>query len=447
MNIRRYVWTFYLLAVVVPRAFVFADGEDEEASGSDSFFQAAGDFISGLVCAIPIVNLLCPPPGTQFVVPGKAITPPFTSSGLFGAAIALSEDGNTGIIGCERVGSTSSKFGNVYAFVKQGDTFVLEQELIPANPVTSRGGNNDYGSRVAISNNIALVSDLGATPATVYTFARGGGSGWTEGTAFAKSNTDRFGEGIGIDGDTAVVSDPESGAVYVYRLNRSSAWVEEATLTPAEAVADTEFGQYVAISGDTVIASKSSLADTNGAHVFTRTGTAWAESDFLPVPVNFFRSLTSFDLQGNTALIGAFDADTNAGGVYEFTFDGTSWDENPASPAMLANDLGEGALQTFGIPVSLSGNVAVVGQRLDSSGLDALAGAAYVFVRTGTTWTQTQKLFAAVTGLQSDRQFGADFASAIAISGNTVLVGSAYYDLEDSEDVGRLYYYDLTGYI
>ena len=246
-----------------------------------------------------------------------------------------------------------------------------------------------------------------------------------------------------------MVSDPDSGAVYVYRLDGSNAWVEEATLTPAGAFADTEFGQYVAISGDTVIASKSSLADTNGAHVFTRTGTAWTESsDFLPVPVNFFRSLTSFDLQANTALIGAFDADTNAGGVYEFTFDGTAWNENPASPAMLANDLGEGALQTFGIPVSLSGNVAVVGQRLDSSGLSALAGAAYVFVRTGTTWTQTQKLFAAVAGLQLDRQLGADFAAAIAISGNTVLIGSPYYDDDgDDEDVGRLYYYDLTGYI
>ena len=50
------------------------------------------------------------------------------------------------------------------------------------------------------------------------------------------------------------------------------------------------------------------------------------------------------------------------------------------------------ASDTFGYSVAISGNTAVVGSYLDDIGDNANQGSAYVFVRSGTTWTQQQKL-------------------------------------------------------
>jgi hypothetical protein len=71
----------------------------------------------------------------------------------------------------------------------------------------------------------------------------------------------------------------------------------------------------------------------------------------------------------------------------------------------------------FGYSVSISGDVAVIGAPFDDgAGVDS--GAAYVFVRDGDTWTESQKLNA------SDSAAGDTFASSVSISGDTLVVGA-----------------------
>jgi len=69
----------------------------------------------------------------------------------------------------------------------------------------------------------------------------------------------------------------------------------------------------------------------------------------------------------------------------------------------------------FGYSVAASGNTVVVGAHNDAGG----NGAAYVYVRNGSSWTQQQELTA------SDGASGDQFGYTVAISGNTVLVGAA----------------------
>ncbi|MGI9106290.1 MAG: Calx-beta domain-containing protein [Pyrinomonadaceae bacterium] len=77
-----------------------------------------------------------------------------------------------------------------------------------------------------------------------------------------------------------------------------------------------------------------------------------------------------------------------------------------------------GADDEFGHAIAISGNTAVVGAPFHNVGTIRDAGAAYVFVRTGETWSLQQKLVA------FDANSGNEFGTSVAISGDTVVVGA-----------------------
>jgi hypothetical protein len=113
-------------------------------------------------------------------------------------------------------------------------------------------------------------------------------------------------------------------------------------------------------------------------------------------------------VQGDTAVVGVPNAN-RIGEVLVFARSGTAW----AQQAMLAP--ADGATgDAFGAAVSLNGNTLVVGapQRAGA------AGTAYVFFRSGTTWTQQAELTAADAGPS------AQFAYSVVVTGNTAFLGA-----------------------
>lgn len=81
---------------------------------------------------------------------------------------------------------------------------------------------------------------------------------------------------------------------------------------------------------------------------------------------------------------------------------------------LLAND---GAVaDKFGQSVAISGDTIVVGAFQDDTGF-ADGGSAYVFVRSGTTWTFQQKLTPALMAANDE------FGNAVGITGNSIVVG------------------------
>ena len=137
---------------------------------------------------------------------------------------------------------------------------------------------------------------------------------------------------------------------------------------------------------------------------------------------------------GNTAIVGARYGDT-VGAAYIFTRSGTSWSEQAKIQASDKENY-----DYFGGSVSLSadGNTAIVG----AYGEDALKGAAYTFTRSGTSWSQQAKIQA------SDRQQGDWFGWSIAISGDgtTAIVGARYEDTVGAMDAGAAYIFERTSY-
>jgi hypothetical protein len=242
---------------------------------------------------------------------------------------------------------------------------------------------------------------------------------------------DNFGYSVAVSGDTAVIGayaedtgGSTAGAAYVFTRS-SGAWVEQAKLMASDAVYGDYFGYSVAVSGDTAVIG-AQFEDTGGstagaAYVFTRTGGAWTQQAKLMASDaqanDYFGA--SVSVSGDTAVIGARLEDTGgsgAGAAYVFTRTGGSWTQQAK---LMASDAQES--DQFGASVSVSGDTAVIGAYAEDTGGSG-AGAAYVFTRTGGSWTQQAKLMA------SDAQESDQFGYSVSVSGDTAVIGARLED-------------------
>jgi hypothetical protein len=129
---------------------------------------------------------------------------------------------------------------------------------------------------------------------------------------------------------------------------------------------------------------------------------------------------TAVALDGDTALVGApshtVGSHTEQGAAYVFTLSGTTWTWRAT---LTASD--GAAIDDFGAAVALSGDTALVGAPFHKVGSNTYQGAAYVFTRSGTSWSQQGGDLTASDGAAGDQ-----FGDSVALSGDTALVGVPY---------------------
>jgi len=215
------------------------------------------------------------------------------------------------------------------------------------------------------------------------------------------------------------------------------------------------FGRSLSLSGGTLVVGSwgedSAAAGVNGnqldnsalqagaAYVYVHVGEYWYFQAYLKASNteagdSFGESVS---VSGDTIVVGAPGKDGGAGAVYVFVRSGPSWSQQALLAASNA-----GAGDAFGRSVSVSGDTVVVGAPGEASSASGVngnegddsapqAGAAYVFVRSGSTWSQQAYLKASNTAAapSPDDQFGA----SVAVSGDTVIVGAPH---EDSSATG-----------
>jgi len=256
---------------------------------------------------------------------------------------------------------------------------------------------------------------------------------------------DLFGYSVAISGDTGVVGAPShdlpglpsAGAAYVF-IRSGSTWSLQQKLTASDAVASQSYGTSVSIAGNTIIVGAHGNASMGAAYVYTRSGTLWSQQQKLTASdgVAGDRFGYSVAIHSDTAVIGSVLDDTpggtDAGSAYVFTRSGTVWSQQQK---LLASD--GGASDEFGT-VAIDGETVVVGGR-NNNGTSSDVGAAYVFTRSGTVWSQQQKLTAA-DALAGDR-----LGSAVAISGNTIAAASDANDNANGTDAGAAYVFTRSG--
>ncbi len=214
-------------------------------------------------------------------------------------------------------------------------------------------------------------------------------------------------------------------------------WVEQQKLLASNGAASAYFGISVSLDGDTALVGAyrgAGLSEgTGSAYVFVPVGGVFSEQQKLLASDGAADDHFGFvSLDGDTALVGApgpIATDNHCGAVYVFVRNGGVWTEQQK---LTASDAAP--VHQFGAPVFLDGDTAFVGDTgHDDNGY--ASGSAHVFVRSGTVWTEQQKLLAS-DGAPWDG-FG-----LVAADGNTALVG-AYRDGDLGMNSGSVYVFVL----
>jgi hypothetical protein len=364
----------------------------------------------------------------------------------FGKSVSISGDGNTAIVGAQKEDTGNTDVGAAYIFTRSGSTWT-EQAKIQAS---DKEAYDYFGDSVSISSdgNTAVVGangeDTGGTNAgAAYIFTRSG-STWTQQAKIQSSDieaSDTFGPSVSLsdDGNTVIVGAwqedtgaSNAGAAYIFTRSGST-WTQQAKIQASDPQVADYFGYSVSISGDgntaVVGAHYEDTGTTNAgsAYIFTRSGTTWSQEAMIQASDigggDQFGKSVSISSDSNTAIVGAQNEDTgasNAGAAYIFTRSGSTWTQQAK---IQASD--KEASDYFGENVSISGdgNTVIAGARFEDTGASD-AGAAYIFTRSGSTWTQQAKIQS--SDIEATDYFG--YSVSISGDGNTVIAGSHYED-------------------
>jgi len=388
----------------------------------------------------------------------------------------LEASASTGVNG-DQTSTSATAAGAAYVFVRSGESWV-QQAYLKASDTTK---GDWFGFSVAIDGDTLVVGAreatriIGANNATLryagvaYVFNRSGET-WSQQAYLKASNMDvgdRFGESVAVSGNTVVVGAPfeggddsgnfdDAGAAYVFTRSDTT-WTEQAMLKASNTEEGDKFGSAVTIAGDTLMVgamgedSRATGIDGNqddntarsagAAYVFVRSGDSWSQQAYLKSSDmdsddEFGRFL---DISGETLVVGARgenssatgvdgdDADdsfNSAGAAYIFVRSGDTWSQQAY---LKASNTAPGA--RFGSSVSVSGDIVVVGSNEEDSNATGVngdqnntlaidSGAAYVFARDGTNWSERAYLKA------SNTTAGDEFGWSVGISGDTLVVGA-----------------------
>jgi FG-GAP repeat len=207
----------------------------------------------------------------------------------------------------------------------------------------------------------------------------------------------------------------------------STASATQAKLLPRDASAPNVFGASIAVSGATALVGATTANGgpgngTGAAYVFVKGPTGrWTQQAKLRAADGAPRDNFGFSvaLDGDTAVIGApnrgsFPGDPfgEVGAAYVYQRSGTKWSQQAELTAQCSTCGRTGDF--FGFSVAVSGGTALAG----AVGVNTNAGAVFEYVRSGATWSQTAKLAG------SNSRPGDGFGWDVALSGRTALIGA-----------------------
>jgi hypothetical protein len=407
---------------------------------------------SELLLRVAVAGASYPIRVDPFVQQGKLTAADGAEFDALGTSVAIS--GETIVVGAPSatVGSNPGQ-GAAYVFVKPRSGWANATQTAKLTAADGAASDN-FGSSVAISGNTIVA---GAHDATVggnldqgaaYVFVKPR-SGWADATQTAKltaadgTTFDLLGASVAISGDTVVAGAPNAtvggnagqGAAYVFVKPRSG-WADAtqtAKLTASGGGPEDALGSSVAINGDTIVAGAPSppvaLNPGLGAvYVFVKPRAGWADAtDTVRLTASDIVLGESFGfsvaISGGTVVAGAPDATVGGnleqGAAYVFVKPRSGWANATQTAKLTASD--GASVNLLGLSVAISGDAVVAGADLATVAANASQGAAYLFVKPGSGWTdatQTAKLTAS-DGASPDR-----FGTSVAIFGGTVVAGA-----------------------
>ncbi len=365
----------------------------------------------------------------------------------FGFDVAI--DGDLAVVGAwrEDVG-LDADVGAVYVFIRSGSTWALDKRFGPSSI-----GGQQCGWSVAISGNRIVYGcpGDGGDKGTAFYFQRNGPNNYSGASVIPQTvkTGDRFGSSVAISGNNVAVGAPgldinaslqNTGAVHFFKVNSdgtvSSLGYGQGFDSNAQA------GTAVAIDGDIVAvgapgvgAGSVDIWGKNSLGSIQVTGLLQASDGV--AGDQFGQSVA---ISGTTVVVGApsnRDRGANAGAAYVFVGDQSGFNWNQQQKLLGSDAYTDGDF--FGAAhIAIQGNTIVVGAYgwEPTNNINDENGKAYIFMRSGTVWTQQ----AALVG---DNHIGDNFGVGMGISGNTVIIGARVATAVGTARAGAAYAYRL----
>lgn len=313
-----------------------------------------------------------------------------TTNTLMATSLAISSDGNTAAIGGPGDGSGK---GAVWVYVRNGTSWSLQSKLVG----TGASGASRQGTAVAVS----------------------------------------------ADGSTIVSGGPgdngNKGAAWVFVRN-AAIWSQQGNkLVGTRATGPALQGTAVGLSGDGNTLAVGGVADDNYAGAvwtFERFDNQWAQVGDKLIGSGASgkaRQGASVCLNADGSIIawGGYQDNNRLGAVWTNTRNGCTW--NQQGGKLVGTGGSAQAWQGVAVSLSADGNTILSGGSTDNS----LTGAAWIFRYVSGTWTQQARL----TGTQPAGSSRQGSSVSLSADGNSVLVGG----LGDDSNKGAMWVFVKTG--
>lgn len=343
-----------------------------------------------------------------------------------------------------------------------------EEAMLSAS---DKAAEDYFGSVIAIDDTgiRVIVGSYGADPSGInyggkaYIFTRTG-STWSQ-EAILTANTvvaaEYFGFAVAITGagDRVIIgargataTAPYSGAVYVF-IRSGTTWTQESRFGGANGSANDQFGYSVAVdsNGDRIAigapsANPGSIQDAGAVYIFRRNVSTWIQEAYLsPSEINsgiaFGQSTIDITSDGTRMIAGA--PYLTAGGIsgngraYVFVRSGTTWSQEQ----IIANSDAPATYDNYGSNVAISGDGTrlVIGCLGKEYGGYTDAGACYVYSRSGSSWSFERKILSSTINSYSN------FGGAIAINNNGSRIAIGETTIQPGTKKGAVHTYVRSG--
>jgi hypothetical protein len=370
----------------------------------------------------------------------------------FGSAIDIS--GDTMVVAAWFEGAGGASRGAAYVLARDGDNWKQQTQLKPSDAAdydyfgTSTDLDGDTLVIGAIHEGLYEANTGPSRLGAAYVYTRTSGS-WSFSQRLAgtpQDQSDLFGAGVALAGDTLVVGAPwestgqaHSGAVYVYQ-RKGAMWSEVQKIKSSKPAANARFGWSVALDADRLVIGAPDDPPPNmrtgSAEVFVRRAGTWTLSQFLQpqtlgAAANFGYAVS---VRGDHVAIGAprtasfpgSPTPTEPGEVYVFEPDGDGWKQSAMLHARYPRNT-----DWFGLSLQLTDGALIIGAPGDASGargLDAdasrndatFSGSVYVFAPSDEGWVES----AFIKGKNTD--INDWFGSSVASDGRSLAVSAMF---------------------
>lgn len=285
-------------------------------------------------------------------------------------------DGNTIVVGADSDDDQGTRSGAAYVFVRSADGWHQQAKLLAEDGTAF----HNFGEAVAVDGDTVVVGNDPDSrlnvPGSVYVFTRGAG-GWAQQAKLTPSVFDEFGASIDIDRDRIIAGVPDEGSFYTF-VRIGVDWTQEARV--ADSIRGLGFGSAVALEGRIAVVGEPGRA---AVRVYRLEAGSWAQRATLTgTEDSEFGESVAID--GDTILIGAPDEGEDLrtseghGAAYVYVRGGGIWNRQAR---LVPHENRERA--SFGTTVALQDDIALID---DSEGL------LRAFERTGGTWSRRTRL-------------------------------------------------------